>query len=211
VTSALALVWRHASGQAELEREVRLELDSHVAALRDEYRGAGHDDAEAARLARERFGDLDAHVEACVKERWNKERPMRTLLSIMSVLLVAALLVTLSHGHTLQAREEAARAEQYALMHQLASLKQAEAARTPTPVVFNIGDTLHVFDALHSDTIDARVRIVADGKILLPELGWVTAHGMERSALEADLTERYLKYFEDSKIFVAPVDAVLEK
>ncbi len=135
---------------------------------------------------------------------------MRTLFALTSLLLVGALLVTFSHGRALRAREEAARAHQYALMSQLEELKRAEAARTPTPVVFSIGDTLRVFDVLHPE-LDTDVRVVADGMILLPELGWVMAHGMERGALEAELTKRYSDYFEETQIFVAPSDAVSKR
>jgi hypothetical protein len=211
MTGAIGLAWRHASGLAELEREVRTELAAHLEALCDEHRRAGHGEAEAQRLARERFGDLDAHVEACVRERWTKERPMRTLLALMSLLLVGALLVTLSHGRALHAREEVARAQQYALMEQLAALQRAASAPTPTPVVFSIGDSLLIFDEHNLGEVDTSVRVAADGKVLLPHLGWVMVHGMERGALEAELTERYLQYFPQSKVFVAPADAVSER
>jgi hypothetical protein len=210
MTGVVDFAWRHVSGRAVLEREVRTELAAHLDALVDEQRRAGHGEAEARRLAHERFGDLDAHVEACVRERWLKERPMRTLLALMALLLVGALLVTVSHGRALRAREEAARAQQHALMSELAALRQSEAAPTPTPVVFTIGDTLRVFDVLHPE-LDTEVRVVADGMILLPELGWVMAHGVERGALEAELTRRYSDYYEETQIFVAPADAVTKR
>jgi hypothetical protein len=210
MTGVIDLAWRHVSGRAELEREVRTELAAHLDALVDEQRRAGYAEADARRLAHERFGDLDTHVEACVRERWTKERPMRTLLALIALLLVGALLVTVSHGRSLRAREEAARAHEHALMHQLEALRQSDATPAPTPVVFSIGDTLRVFDVLHPE-LDTEVRVVADGMILLPELGWVMAHGVERSALEAELTKRYSDYFEETEIFVAPADAVSKR
>lgn len=210
MTSNIDLAWRHVSGRAELEREVRTELAAHLEALVDEHRRAGYDESEARQLALDRFGDLDVHVEACVRERWTKERPMRTLLALMSLLLVGALLVTISHGRALRAREEAARAEQHALMNQLEALKRAEAAPSPTPVVFTIGDTLRVFDELNPE-LETEVRVMADGMVLLPELGWVMAHGIERSAFESELTTRYRDYYQETEIFVAPADAVAKR
>lgn len=210
MTGVISLAWRHVSGRAELEREVRTELAAHLEALADEHRRAGESEADSQRLAHERFGDLDAHVEACVRERWTKERPMRNLLALTSLLLIGALLVTVSHGRTLRAREEAARAMQHALISQLEQLKQADAPRTPTPVVFSIGDKLRVFDELHPE-LDAEVRVMSDGMVLLPELGWVMVHGMERGALEAELTKRYSTYYEETELFVAPFDAVSKR
>lgn len=207
--AAAASAWQRLAGHAALEREVREELSAHIDALAREYVAAGHGEADSLRLAHERFGDLDAHVEACLSERWNGGRPMRTALTLVALLLTAALLMTLAHSRALRARENAARAEQYELMARLADLQRE--AREPKPLVFQVGDTLHVTDALHPDRIDVEVEVVTDGMILLPELGWVTAHGMERSALEATLNQRYREYFEDTRITVAPEGAVQAK
>ncbi|MEZ6015966.1 MAG: polysaccharide biosynthesis/export family protein [Planctomycetota bacterium] len=199
---------RRAFGLAELEREVREELAAHIDELRDAYLAEGNTPGRARALALDRFGDVESHVIACLEERWKKEQPMRNTVILLALLLSGAL--GLSYVQARKARAEAGAAAAL-VAETIAGLKPREATFTPlqpSPVIFGIGDELIVSDAL--GRLSARVRVAADGKVLLPELGWVEAFGKERAAFEAELTERYLEYFEDARMLVAPASALVE-
>jgi len=132
---------------------------------------------------------------------------MRNANILLTVLLCGAL--SLAFVQARKARAEAAAATTL-LMETVAGLEQRKTTTPrlePRPVIFGIGDELVLSDAYHEE-LAVRVRVAADGNVLLPELGWVQAYGKERAAFEAELTQRYLEYFEEARIVVAPASAL---
>ena len=197
---------------AALEREVNEELACHLELAREELERSGCTAAEAARRARERFGDLDHIRRECLRARSGGNLLMKILLILSNALLLAALLTSLLFMRALHARNSnALRESQSALAaaeHARAALGQS-LARTPQPVesiVIEVGDTLEVVDQHRSPRFGPSTRVQADGKALLNDVGWVHVAGKTRESVEAELKQALLPFYADEadqlKVFV---------
>ena len=184
----------------QLAGEIRDELEAHVDELRAALVRAGWSPDDAGAEALRRFGDPETHLEACLEERLKEPSIMQTALTALLAIVATSLAFTLAQAHEMRGEIDELRA-------QMAGLAPAPAERhvEPRPVVFGIGDRLLVQDSLNPE-LTARPTIAADGRVLLPEIGWVTAYGKERGEFEAELRELYSQYFVDSLVYVALAD-----
>jgi len=190
-----------ARAAAEVEADVRAELEHHLACAERELVAAGEPPERARALARERFGDLEAARAACLGiQNGGRVVLQRIHLAVTGLLLVAVLgLVWASH----RSRVAALRAAEEAMALRAEALERAAAARQPVAhVVVEVGDQLQLVDELNPDAVHAIVTVAEDGKVPLPEAGWVFVHGKTREEVERILTEALAPYFFESRVRV---------
>lgn len=90
---ATHLPWWSRSGdprsRQEIEQDVRAELESHFAQLVDDLESQGTPPAEAQRVARDRFGDIDGYVACCEQIKTGDRIVLqRILLGVSGTLVV---------------------------------------------------------------------------------------------------------------------------
>ncbi|MEM7201697.1 MAG: permease prefix domain 1-containing protein [Planctomycetota bacterium] len=100
-----------------VEEDIRCELEAHVGMLRDELIAGGRSAEEAERVARERFGDVEAVVRDCRDVRLRGYRRMQRLnvVLVLALVVVAAYAAWLAHAANrahLEARDQAAQIKQ---------------------------------------------------------------------------------------------------
>ena len=79
---------------------------------------------------------------------------------------------------------------------------RAEAARQPVEhVVVEVGDELQLIDEYNPD-VHGTVTVAEDGKVLLPEAGWIFVAGKTREQVEEEMTKALAVYFVESQVRV---------
>ncbi|MCP3918597.1 MAG: hypothetical protein GY711_23870 [bacterium] len=186
--------------QAEIDEELAFHLD---ASARELVR-AGAEPKEAACEARRRFGDLADIRRACRRQKLGER------IVIQRIQMVLILLLVLSVGVLAQQWSSTSRQQQdaiHALRNHVAELSRgtgglAQAAPTgPVEhVIYAVGDRLRIANVTGNHEPNVHATVARDGKILLPEIGWVDIAGKAREDVEGLLTKTYLQYYEHADI-----------
>lgn len=189
---------------AEIEVDVRAEIEHHLACKERELVEQGQSPAQARAEALERFGDVALAREACLRIQMGERIMLQRIHFAVTVsLFVAVLALTwTSYASAARARElaQAMRAEA------VAREEAARRARQPVEhIVIAVGDHLELVDQ-YNDELHCKLTVSADGKILVPEVGWVAVAGLTREDAEKTLTEVLSRYYVecDVKVVVQP-------
>ncbi len=158
---------------ADVEAEVREELESHIERTAEELVRAGVQRDEARRQAAEKFGDVERYAAECRRIALGDRLIVRRALVIACLALVAA---TGYLGHRAWQSERQARE----LRRQLATV-QAEQAADEKPAVEPVADNAHV-EAV--DNVSAWVERIAG---LRDHMHTAFAVGAELTLLDPEL------------------------
>jgi hypothetical protein len=203
-----ALVPEPDPGPDTVEAAVRAELEHHLACAAQDLIADGHAPEAARREAARRFGDLEAVRRECVRIQTRGDLMRKRLhLALTTVLaLGVAYLVLAQRQTTMRARLEAEHARELAAQLQ----DRLQERQRPGPVehiVIGVGDELGLVDFTQSNTLylpGNSMRVAADGKVLVPDVGWIHVAGLTREEAEARLTEALAPYHDgiDVKVIV---------
>lgn len=102
---------------------------------------------------------------------------------------------------TRRSSQAAAQAADVALV--LEEAEPGAGARLPVEhVVVEVRDRLQLLDEYNPDALRGTVTVAQDGKIPLPDAGWVFVAGMTREEVEQELTRVLSRYFVQSEVRV---------
>lgn len=181
---------------AEVAAEVRAELEHHLALAAQALEARGLAPEEARREAARGFGDASRIERQCVRIRigdrtmWQRVHAGFTLLLLLTIVLLA----WRGRAAQIQARETATQALE-SLQAALASRLEAErVAPVLEPVIVRPGDRLTFVDR-YNPGLDVTRTVAEDGKVLVPEVGWVLVAGLTREEVEESLGELLRRYF----------------
>lgn len=180
--------------------DVRAELEHHLACAADDLITGGLAAENAQREAELRFGDVTAVHRTCVRIRARGIHMKQRLHFALTVSLAMAVLA-LAAWNVHSRRVALAQADRaMALAQELQALLHRDLKPEPVDhIVVGVGDQIELSDRFHPELV-ANQRVAADGKILVPELGWFHVAGLTREAAEAALTEEARKYYEVADI-----------
>jgi len=182
---------RHATA---VERDVELELATHLAFAAEELERAGHAPDEARRLALERFGDFESVKRACLRARLGDRTTMKLALIGTNVLLVLALAALLLQARAARAHEAMAREQAHMALER--ALQAEREHPEPRPLAIAVGDVIETLDRHRAIDFGEKALVQADGRVLLHHLGWVEVVGRSPEALAEELTRAYAPYYE---------------
>lgn len=185
---------------ANVEAEIREELDAHMALCVEQLLSQGHTIDEAQREARARFGNLERTVRACQRAQLGGRFAMKQLQWILIVVLAFSTVALGLRAQALSASAWTARAmaeAQVQAANAALSALQARAAETRVPVehiVVGVGDGL----LIRSDVeprIDQHTEVQRDGQALFRDIGWVEVADRTRQEVERELTAKYSEFY----------------
>jgi hypothetical protein len=191
--------WLWDAEAARVEAEIREELEAHLALAEEDLRGQGRSHDEARSEARARFGDLEATLRACRRERLGGRFMLVRIQWIVIALLCCLSLAMALYGRGAAVRAHTAR--DHAMMEAqnaralLEELRRRQSSEPVPEIVVAVGDRLTVqadtgsFEAFTTE-------VQRDGQALFTKLGWVEVAGLARPELERLLKERYAPYYE---------------
>jgi hypothetical protein len=191
----------------EIEAEVQAEIEHHLACRQRELVEQGETPERARVEALKGFGDVVSAREACLRIQMGERIMLQRIHFVVTVLLLVAVLGLAWAGQ--QSAREAARATEMAMAARAEALERMEAASRARQrvehIVIEVGDELQLVDAYNPD-LCCKVTVAADGKILVPEVGWVAVAGLTREDAEKTLTEVLSRYYVecDVKVVVQP-------
>ena len=197
----LGLHWRapEAASIEEVDADIDEELAFHVDTAAREYEAQGLDKEAARRAAERSFGDLERIRRACRRQRLGERIMLQRIQLGATLALILTVGVFAQQWSTARARNAEAIVdlrEQVALL--LTGLEGREAsAAAPEPVehiIVQVGDELEVRFLLHAAR-NVTEKVARDGKILLPEIGWVGVAGKTREDVESLLRSSYEPYY----------------
>ncbi len=195
---------------ADIAADIRAELEHHLACAEEELVHQGRDREEARAEARRRFGDLDAIQRTCLEiQTWERIMLQRIHLAVTVFLLAAVVfLIWTNQRATATAREIAQAARAEAEQRMLAALDALRRARSEPVehIVIGVGDVLEINDSYNQE-LCVTEKVAADGKVLLPDAGWVHVAGLTRQEAEQLLTEACRPYFVEVDIKVKVTEA----
>jgi len=176
---------------AEIEADVQAEIEHHLACKERELVEQGRAPEAARGEALEHFGDVAAAREACLGIQIGERIMLQRIHFAVTGLVFVAVLVL-----AWTSRLSAARATEAAMAW------RAEAARQPVEhVVVEVGDELQLIDEYNPD-VHGTVTVAEDGKVLLPEAGWIFVAGKTREQVEEEMTKALAVYFVESQVRV---------
>ncbi len=196
-----------ARSEAELAAEVHAELEHHLACKVHDLLEQGSTPEQARAEARRSFGDVASVERTCLRLRMG-ERIMlqRVHLAVTLMLLVGVLFLAWSNHRSGLAAARAS--EVAAMMREDVQRVMGEAAErerlAPEPVehiVIGVGDELELSDD-YGNLAKERQEVALDGKVLLPDAGWVHVAGMTREEVEEALTRALAPYYVASQVRV---------
>lgn len=191
-----------------VERDVEAEIEAHLAEATAVLEAEGLASEEARRIARERFGDLERIRAECLQVRMGGMLAMKKLFVVCLVAMSLALLATLAAARMFYMRarmaQEVAVAErmqaQEAAHRALAA--EAEAKAELQEIVVGVGDALQLVET-HGHVQPAQHPVVqSDGKVLIPDAGWVDVAGLTREQVEERLRQRLAPFYEELELYV---------
>lgn len=193
-----------ARSTTEIEADVRAEIEHHLECKERELVERGCT-AEAARLeALARFGDPASAREACVRIQTGERIMLQRIHFVVTVLLLVAVLVLAWSTHR-SSQAAAQAAEVAAALRAEVAERAALERRAPEPVahvIVEVGDRIQFLDERNPNEVKGVVDVAEDGKIPLPEVGWVFVAGMTREEVEQALTKALAPYFVESEVRV---------
>ena len=187
-----------ARSAAEIEADVQAEIEHHLACKERELVEQGLTPEAARGAALARFGDVDSAREACLRIQTGERIMLQRIhLAVTVLLFVAVLVLAWSARRSNLSAADVARA----LRAEMA--EREAAARQPVEhVIVEVGDRLQLVDEYNPDAVHGTVTVAEDGKIPVPEVGWVFVAGKTREDVEQELTDVLKPYFLDSKVRV---------
>jgi hypothetical protein len=177
-----------------LDEDVRLEIEAHLAMRTEDNVAAGMEPAAARRDAERRFGDVEAIARAC-REPWIGGRIMlQRAFLVVTLVLALGIAWMFLQNRRLVAQTEQARA---VAMERTAVALQAERElrlqyETSGDLVFRVGDRVDI-RGFSADIVEVVQR---DGKLLVPDVGWLDVAGRPRTEVEAELRQALEPYWE---------------
>ena len=189
-----------ARSAAEIEADVQAEIEHHLACKERELVEQGLTPEAARGAALARFGDVDSAREACLRIQTGERIMLQRIHLAVTVLLFLTVLVLAwslrSWSVSATQAGDAARALQ-------AEVAARAAARQPVEhVIVEVGDRLQLIDEHNPDAVHGIVTVAEDGKIPVPEVGWVFVAGRTREEVEQELTRLLSRYFIQSEVRV---------
>lgn len=188
--------WRRLGKTEAITAEVRAELEHHLARATEDLVATGLAPEVARAEARRRFGDLERIEHDCLQIQTGGLTMLHRIHAGATLLLFLSVLFLLYDGRMRAARSEAL-AQQFRQEAELAMHRAEEARRGRNPVesiVIRVGDRLELVDFVNPD-LNVSEEVAADGKILVPDLGWFAVAGLTREEAEAALSEALGAYF----------------
>lgn len=185
---------------AEIAADVQAELEHHLACLEHELIAAGETPERARAAARARFGDPAAIQAACLGIQMGERLVLQRIHLAVTLLLLVAVLFLAWANH--RSSVAALRATEAAMSLRAEALHRAAEARQPVEhVVVEVGDRLQIVDQYNPD-VHGVLEVAEDGKVPLPQAGWVFVAGMTREQVEQALTKALEDYFVSSDVRV---------
>lgn len=189
---------------AEIEADVRAEIEHHLACKERELVERGCTTEHARAVALERFGDPASARAACVRIQTGERIMLQRIHFVVTILLLLAVLVlTWSTNRSSQAAAQAA--EVAAALRAEMGARAAQEREAPEPVadvIVEVGDKIQFIDEFNPNEIKGVVDVAEDGKIPLPHAGWVFVAGLTREQVEEALTKSLAPYFVESEVRV---------
>jgi len=188
---------------AEVEADIRAELEAHLALSEEALRAEGRTHDEAESEARERFGDLERTLRACRRVRLGGRLMLVRIQWVLIALLAASTVAFAFYG-----RQSSARAAVQARMamedarQSMAALASARSREPVEAIVVRVGDVLETFDRSRMRDIGTQTSVQRDGQALFPEIGWIEVAGKTRQEVEGLLTTAYRSVYEDITVDV---------
>ena len=179
----------------EIDQDVREELAHHLALLADELVAGGMEQAEAEREARRRFGDLDRARRACMDIELVERNVMNRLHVVLTAALAAAVVWLLLEN--VRERERAAIA-----MHEFIALREGQpddGPPAPAEIVLQVGDYVEIIDLL-GVVPHVHEQVALDGKLLVPDVGWVGVAGLTRAEAEATVNNACQPFYTQANV-----------
>ena len=181
--------------RTRVEAEVREELQHHLDLCAAALVAGGADPEAAAREARRRFGALEPVHRQCLRHQLGERIMLHRIHFVLTCLLAAALVGFLVKDHVRGKEalrtENTLRAQVEMLMHSMV------APAPPAPaehVVLQVGDTVEIRDH-YNQFVQATKTVAADGKLLVPNAGWVQVAGMTREEAETYITTKLAPFY----------------
>ena len=189
-----------------VERDVEAELEAHLAQAAAELEAGGTAPDDARRMARERFGDLERIRAECLRIRMGGMHAMNKLLVGALVAVSFALLATLAASYTLYTRarmaQEVAMAAQVEARYAADRAREVEAQAQPQEISVEIGDALELVESHGYFARSQNPVVQRDGKVLIPDVGWVDVAGLTREQVEQRLRKSLEPFYEELQLFV---------
>ena len=185
------------------DREIREELEFHLAQRIEDNLADGMSEQDAQADARERFGDFERIVSDCRREAMPLKMLLLKLNVVVSIVLAIAFMFSLVETRENVARAEQARAEAMTvharLEEELRVAQEQAIPPAPEEIVIRVGDEIELRDMMgYVET--ATETVARDGKLLVTPLGWFEVAGLSREAAETALTEKLLEYYQDVNV-----------
>jgi len=189
--------------ESELAAEVRAEIEHHLACKTRELIEQGVAPEDAVVEALRRFGDVAGIERACVRVH-TRERIMlqRVHLAFTGILLVALGWLAQANHRAGIVAAEAEKAAHDMKVNALHMLGQIAARPTSKEIVIEVGDELEILDRYGQQEVAGKQVVAADGKILLPDTGWLFVEGMTREQAEQAITAALAPYFVEVQVYV---------
>ena len=178
-----------ADEDAELDAEIRAELDHHLALAAERLHEQGLAPDAAEHEAERRFGDYDNVRRACLRANLRGTLMLRKLHVATTVILLVTV-VSLLGANYVQAGRLRAKANR---AH--AALESALAARErPGVVILEVGDRV-TFVPSYNPELSVTEKVALDGQLLVPAAGWIDVVGLSREEAERQVTEALKPYY----------------
>lgn len=214
---ALGLFRRLPDGrrEADIEADIRAELEHHLTCAADELVRQGRTPEEARAEANRHFGDLGSIQRRCLKIQMGERTMLQRIHLAVTFFLFLAVgflawtnlesrrAATMAAEMAMAARDEA----EFRLQEALDAEQRARAK--VDHIVIEVGDQLEIIDSYNS--LRVAETVAADGKVLLPEAGWVDVAGLTREEAEKRLTAALRPFFVEVDIKVKVKDPAVEK
>ena len=194
------LLGRQSQGQHDVRRiqeDVEEELNFHLEMLAKDLEMEGHAPEEAARLAQIRFGDQGIILSACLRQNPTESTMLQKTQFVFTLLLILGLGFAM-HGWSRASQTQAE--EVQALRATIADfLDQERSSLAVDSLVprstIAVGDTLWLLDGEHPGEFSSKSVVALDGKLLVPNVGWLQVEGLTLAQLEKVLNDKLGPFF----------------
>ena len=192
-----------APAEEAVAADIRQELEAHIGMRAEDNVTRGMDPLEARRDAERRFGDVDRIERACRAHAIGGRIMLQRINLAVTVILGLGVIWMFFQNHHLKA--EQARALEHAMSVRAQLMDRMERAKPVEYIEVAEGDELELHD-MQRNWEPFRVRVARDGKILLPDAGWVHVSGLSREKAEALLTNVYSEYYAGIDVKIVVLD-----
>jgi len=191
-------------GVETVAAEIRQELEAHLEMRTEDNVTQGMDPLEARRDAERRFGDVDRIERACRAHSIGGRIMLQRINLALTGILGITVIWMFVQNHHLRVQTVLAQDRMMAFSEAI-NLERERATQVET-IEIAVGDEIEVHD-MAGHWVPFTVRVARDGKLLLPEVGWVDVAGLQRQAAEERVTKVLSQYFQGVDVKLVVLDA----